>query len=204
MPRTLLDTSSKAREDTAYDQRYGKIPDDQLERIRYILGKKADNEKFNDEIQKLAKKIKRIKKKRVEFTFWKMVRPSARPRVSMRGGYVQMYVPNARENGKWFEEYFNQSNLPKISTPCSLEITIYEQTPHAFNLRQRVLAELGVLRPWKRTGDFDNYAKTIADMLQHGMLADDCLVISSQVELMYSIKPHCDIAIEYMEEFPSI
>lgn len=194
----------KTREDTAYKQKYGKIPDDPLERIQYILGRKSSNEKFNADIQKTARQIKRIKRHRVSFTLWKVIKPSARPRATMRAGYVQMYVPNAKAAGKWFEEYFKESNLPTIHTPCSLDINVYEQTPKSFSIKQTVLAELGILRPWKRTGDFDNYAKTIADMLQHGMLSDDCLIISSHVELMYSIKPRCEITIEYMDDFPNI
>ena len=204
MRTTVNENNIKVREDNAYKQKYGKIPDDPLLRIQYILGNKSKNEKFNNEIQKCAKQIKRIKRHKVSFTFWKVVKPSARPRATMRAGYVQMYVPNAAAAGRWFEEYFKQSDLPRIDTPCSLEITVYEQTPTAFSKKQKVLAELGILRPWKRTGDFDNYAKTIADMLQHGMLADDCLIVSSRVELMYSIKPRCDITMEYMESFPSI
>lgn len=204
MRSQVNENNVKTREDNAYKQKYGKIPDDKMERIAYILGNKAKNEKYNLEIQKVAKQIKRIKRHRVEFTFWKVVKPSARPRATMRAGYVQMYVPNAAAAGKWFEEYFKQSDLPRIDTPCTLEITVYEQTPSAFNKKQTVLAELGILRPWKRTGDFDNYAKTIADMLQHGMLADDCLIVSSRVELMYSIKPRCEIVMEYMDSFPSI
>jgi Holliday junction resolvase RusA-like endonuclease len=204
MRTQVNENNVKTREDNAYRQKYGKIPDDLLERIAYILGNKAKNEKYNLEIQKAIKKIKRIKRHKIQFTLWKVVKPSARPRATMRAGYVQMYVPNAATAGKWFEEYFKQSDLPRIDTPCTLEITIYEQTPSAFNKKQTVLAELGLLRPWKRTGDFDNYAKTIADMLQHGMLVDDCLIISSRVELMYSIKPRCDIVMEYMDEFPSI
>ena len=204
MRREVNENNVKTREDNAYKQKYGKIPDDHLERISYILGNKAKNEKYNLEIQKAAKQIKRIKRHKIQFTFWKVIKPSARPRATMRSGYIQMYVPNAAANGKWFEEYFKQSDLPRIDTPCTVEITVYEQTPTAFNKKQTVLAELGILRPWKRTGDFDNYAKTITDMLQHGMLADDCLIVSSRVELMYSIKPRCDIVIEYMDEFPSI
>lgn len=204
MRTQVNENNVKTREDNAYRQKYGKIPDDLLERIAYILGSKAKNEKYNLEIQKAIKKIKRIKRHKIQFTLWKVVKPSARPRATMRAGYVQMYVPNAAAAGKWFEEYFKQSDLPRIDTPCTLEITVYEQTPSAFNKKQTILAELGILRPWKRTGDFDNYAKTIADMLQHGMLTDDCLIVSSRVELMYSIKPRCDIVMEYMDEFPSI
>ena len=191
------------REDIMYEQEYGHIPNDQLDRITYILGKKADNKKFNDMITTEAKKIKRIKSTRVKFTMWKIVKPSRRPRANTQRGYVHMYVPGAKEAGDWFEEFCKENNLPFIDTPCVLNMTIYEKTPSSFSIKNKVLAELGLIRPWKRTGDFDNYAKGIADCIQHGMLADDCLVIESTQKLFYSIKPHAEVEIIYMNKFPS-
>lgn len=190
------------REDELYQQMYGDIPDDQLGRIAYILGKKANNEKFNKMIQDEAKRIKRIKMKELNFTMWKIVKPSARPRHTSRGGYIRMYVPHARENGDWFEAFAEENNLPKINTPCIINFSVYEKTPSSFSIKNKVLAELGFIRPWKRTGDVDNYAKGILDCIQHGMLKDDCLVIESTQKLFYSIKPHADIEIKYMSKFP--
>lgn len=190
------------REDKLYQEEYSMIPNTQIDRITYILGKKANNIKFNDLIAKEAKKIKRIKKIKIEFTIWKVVKPSRRPRANTRSGFVRMYVPGAAEAGSWFEEFLKENDLPFIETPCILNMDIYEKTPSNFSIKNKVLAELGLIRPWKRTGDFDNYAKGIADMIQHGMLKDDCLVIESTQRLYYSIKPHADITIEYYEKFP--
>ena len=190
------------REDVLYEKEFGHIPDNQLDRITYILGKRADNKKFNDMIAAEARKIKRIKTTKISFTMWKIVKPSQRPRANRRGGYIRMYVPHAKENGDWFEEFAKENGLPEINTPCVLNMNIYEKTPSSFNMKQKVLAELGLLRPWRRTGDFDNYAKGIADAIQHGMLSDDCLVIESTQKLYYSIKPHAEIEIIYMNKFP--
>lgn len=190
------------REEKLYEQEFGKIPDKQIDRITYILGKRADNQRFNDMIMKEARKIKRIKWETVEFTMWKIVKPSARPRANTSSGFVRMYVPGAAEAGNWFEKFYKENDLPFISTPCKLDIEIYEKTPSSFSMKNKVLAELGLIRPWKRTGDFDNYAKTIADCMQHGMLDDDCLIISASQELYYSIKPHCNVKISYMKQFP--
>lgn len=196
--------SLKAREDAAYAERFGHIPDDQLERVKYILGKKANDLKFNEDIQIKAKKIKGIRKRIVRFTMWKVVRPSARPRANTRAGFVNMYVPHAKENGIWFEEFAKENHLPFIETPCELNMKIYEKTPSSFNRTQTVLAECGLIRPWRRTGDFDNYAKGIADCIQHGMLKDDCLVYKSTQELFYSVKPHADVELIYWSKFPDV
>lgn len=190
------------RDDVMYEQEYGDIPDNQMDRIAYILGDRINNVKFNEKIAAEARRIQGIKFKRVEFTMWRIVKPSARPRVNHRGAYMRIYVPHARENGDWFQEFFKENNLPRIETPCILNMKIYEKTPSSFSIKNKVLAELGVIRPWKRTGDFDNYAKGIADAIQHGMLKDDCLVIESTQKLYYSIKPHAEIEIKYMAKFP--
>lgn len=192
------------KEDKLYQQEYGHIPDKQIDRITYILGKKANNQKFNEAIIKEAKKIKRIKMETINFTMWKVVKPSRRPRANTRGGYIHMYVPGAADAGNWFEQFAKENNLPFIETPCILNMDIYEKTPSSFSMIKKVLAELGVIRPWKRTGDFDNYAKGIADCIQHGMLKDDCLVIESTQRLFYSIKPHADVTIKYYTKFPEI
>lgn len=190
------------KEDKMYQDEFGGIPNDQVGRIKYILGKKADNEIFNKQIVACAKKVKRMRKTTLEFTMWKIVKPSRRPRANTSMGYVRMYVPGAAEAGDWFQEFAKENNLPFIDTPCELDMIIYEKTPSSFSIRNKVLAELGVIRPWKRTGDFDNYAKGVADAIQHGMLADDCLVIRSTQTLMYSIKPHAEIKITYYDQHP--
>lgn len=190
------------REDKIYADQFGHIPDDQVDRVTYILGKKANNQKYNDMIMAEAKKVQKIRTTRLKFTMWKIVKPSARPRFNRRGAYIRTYVPHARENGDWFEEFAKENNLPRIETPCILNMKIYEKTPTSFSIKNKVLAELGVIRPWKRTGDFDNYAKGIADCIQHGMLKDDCLVIESTQKLYYSIKPHAEIEIIYYNKHP--
>jgi Holliday junction resolvase RusA-like endonuclease len=192
------------KEDRLYEAEFGEIPNSQEDRLKYILGKRVDNEKFNNMIMVEAKRIQKIKYNKISFTMWKIVKPSARPRVTRNQGFMRMYVPHAAENGDWFKEFARENELPYIETPCILNMKIYEKTPSSFSIKNKILAELGLLRPWKRTGDFDNYAKGIADAIQHGMLKDDCLVIESTQKLYYSIKPHAEIEILYMKEFPEI
>ena len=192
------------REDAEYEQMFGKIPNDQLGRIAYILGSKVDNERLQKEIEKKARELKRIRHKECSFTMWKIVKPSARPRHTDRGGFIQTYVPRAKENGNWFEGFFDGTDLPIISTPCAIDIDIYEKTPSSFRMRDAVLAEMQLIRPCKRTGDVDNYAKTILDMIQHGMLAEDALVYKTEINRYYSVKPHADVRIRYLEKWPNL
>ena len=185
-----------------YEILFGDIPEDDEGRLTYILGKKIGNSKFKSEIDKIIKKFKKYKKKKIEFTWYKVLKPSARPRANMRSGLMHMYVPRAADNGKQFSEFCKENNLPIIDTPCTLNIKIYQKTPSSFSIKNKLLAEMGLIRPWGRTGDFDNYAKAVADAIQHGMLVDDCLITSSQIDKFYSIKPRVFVQIEYYEKFP--
>ena len=45
------------KEDKIYESKYGMIPDSQTERLNYILGKKASNVEFNNNVMMIAKKI---------------------------------------------------------------------------------------------------------------------------------------------------
>lgn len=199
-----MNKSKKLREDAEYDFKYGKIPNDEVERVEYIMGVKFNTDEFKEGLKKKAKEIQRIKWKEIEFTMWKLVKPSARPRHSQRNGYIQTYVPHAKENGDWFEHFFWDNDLPIIDTPCIVDMDIYERTPAGFKRRDVILAEMGIIRPWKRTGDVDNYAKAVLDMIQHGMLAEDCLVQDCNIHRRYSIKPRVTLRIKYMEKWPEL
>lgn len=189
-------------ENKEYQTKYGHIPRDTLGRISYILGKQANNDKFNDDIERSAKSIKRIKFHKVDFIMYKVLKPSARPRADGRMGYIKMYVPHAAENGEWFEAFLKEEQLPHISTPCRIDIVVHEKCPDNFSIKNKVLCELGLLKPWFRTGDVDNYAKSVLDMIQHGMLQDDCLCVDSEQHLRYSILPRVEVHIEYMDRYP--
>jgi hypothetical protein len=147
------------KDDRLYLQNFGNIPDNQLDRIAYILGKKADNSKYNDMIAKAGKQIKKIKYKKLNFTMWKLPYAAARPRIRRNAGYLHMYVPGAKKEGDWFEEFAQENQLPFIDTPCIINLNIYEKTPSSFSIKNKVLADLGLIRPWKRTGDIDNFCK---------------------------------------------
>ena len=136
---------------------------------------------------------------------YKIWKPSARPRANTTRGYVHMYVPGAKEAGDWYENFAKENNLPKnIDTPCIIDIEIHEKTPSSFSIKKKILAELGLVRPWKRTGDVDNFCKSILDALQHYTLADDCLVVETNVKLFYSARPFAKVRIRYMEKFPEV
>ena len=149
---------------------------------------------------------KGIKWKSVSFTIPTAPVPSHRPRLSNN----RIYVPGAAKNAT----YFNRHVLPTlnglmISTPCKVDARFYIKTPSSFNKIQMLLAELGLIRPWGRNGDVDNFSKTVLDQIQPnekrghvGILKDDALVFEMNSRKYYSVTPRSEVTITYMDSIP--
>lgn len=150
---------------------------------------------------------KRIKWRVVVIEIPTVPEPSHRPRLS---GY-RVYVPGAAKH----QRFFNKHVLPKldglfITKPCKVDLDIYCPTPKSFNRTQKILAEMGLLRPWVNTGDVDNYAKAALDMIQPnekrghiGIMENDCLVYEMTSRKFYSTNPRYVMTITYMDTIPS-
>ena len=186
------------KEERLYLESYGEIPDDLEGRLKCIEGKKYQNEKFDKLVNKEIKRIKRIKWIPYSFTMWKNPTPAHRPRVNNTMGFPLIYVPKAKSEANWFIEYLKEHpELPIIETPCTIDIDVYIKTPSSFSMIKKVLSELGYIRPWNKS-DWDNYAKTVCDQIQHGMLKNDSLIIEGRLSKYYSIKPRIVVSGKYL------
>lgn len=149
---------------------------------------------------------KGIKWKSVSFTIPTAPVPSHRPRLSNN----RIYVPGAAKNATFFQRHVLPTlNGLMISTPCKVDARFYIRTPSSFSKIQTLLAELGLIRPWGRNGDVDNFSKTVLDQIQPnekrghvGILKDDALVFEMNSRKYYSITPRTDVTITYMDSIP--
>jgi len=149
---------------------------------------------------------KGINWKSVTFTIPTAPVPSHRPRLSNN----RIYVPGAAKNATFFQRHV----LPTldglmISTPCKVDLRLYIKTPSSFSKIQTCLAEIGLLRPWGRNGDVDNFEKSIYDQIQpnekrghRGILADDSLIIENHTQKFYSVNPRSEVTITWMDSIP--
>lgn len=157
-------------------------------------------------VERLAGFNKGIKWKTVSFIIPIEPEPSHRPRLCGN----RIYVPGAAKH----QRYFDKNIRPKlnglfINTPCKLNADVYCKTPSSFTQTQKILAEMKILRPWGNIGDVDNFLKTLMDQIQPnehrghvGIMSNDCLVISSNVNKYYSMTPRSEITITYMAKIP--
>ena len=63
-----------------------------------------------------------------------------------------------------------------------------------------VLAQEGLIKPISG-GDWDNFAKTYCDGIQDLLIINDNIIIDGSCSKHYSIKPHVDIILSYLDDF---
>ena len=193
--------------DNIYQLKYSYIPEDLNERLKILKSCKSDKKSLELEnlINKSSKIIKKIKIKKFSFTWYSIPVPSKRPRVNLRYGFPQIYVPDAKKNMTEFERFF-KSKFPDfkiIDTPMTISISGFAPTPSGFNKLQKILAELKLIKPWGRVFDTDNFYKAAVDQIIGTVIVDDSLIDTIHGYKFYSIKPRIEYTIEYLEKFPN-
>lgn len=192
------------RSNTAlYRSQFDDIPDDLEGRLKLLMDSRYIS-RIKSATDIVIKDTKRIKRTKLTFTWYTEPHPSRRPRANLRGNHVRMYVPLAAETKLDFKEFFaeNFPGFKPIRTPMRFYIKSYLKTPVSMPRHMKILAELGVLRPWGRVGDCDNLLKTYTDCTVDSLIADDDLIDEMRSEKFYSIKPRVEFTIIYDSRFP--
>ena len=183
-----------------YDEKYGLVPTDKEERLKFLMSQAKNAEKTFAPVDGEIKRIQGIKWKTVKYVIYLIPKASPRPRRSLNGHF---YVNGAADNKRFFKNFYKETlNIPIIDTPCKFYCDSYLPIPCDMSLVNQVLAELGLIRPVKKP-DFDNLAKTYSDMTQGVLLFDDALIIEGISRKWYSCKPRIEITFKYMEDFDS-
>lgn len=185
----------KALED--YEKSYGDIPDSK-EGIMNKLLSETDLKRQKKDIFNEMERINKIKWKQFRFTIFMLPKSTPRPRFTSRGN--MFYVKGAKDNKKIFYEAMKDSGFPMIHTPMKFCCTSYLPIPSGMSKIDRILAEMGFIRPISKP-DFDNLAKTYADMIQGIVMIDDALIIEGISKKYYSHKPRIEIIIDYMDDY---
>ena len=183
-----------------YDEKYGLVPTDKEERLKFLMSQAKNVEKTFAPVDGEIKRIQGIKWKTVKYVIYLIPKASPRPRRSLNGHF---YVNGAADNKRFFKNFYKETlNIPIIDTPCKFYCDSYLPIPSDMSLVNQVLAELGLIRPVKKP-DFDNLAKTYSDMTQGVLLFDDALIIEGISRKWYSCKPRIEITFKYMDDFDS-
>lgn len=194
---------AKSSHDDLYRGQFGDIPKDLESRLTMLFDTRSIA-KIKSIVDATIKDTKRIKRTKLTFTWYTEPHPSRRPRANMRGSHVRVYVPLAAKTKEEFFEFFTKSfpSFKPISTPMRFYIKSYLKTPVSMPRHMKILAELGVFRPWGRVGDCDNLLKTYTDCTVGSLITDDDLIDEMRSEKYYSIKPRVEFTIIYDSRFP--
>ena len=182
-----------------YLMEYGDIPRRGVERISDFL-ETHNLSRLKTSIFDEVKRINRIEWKTETFTIYLLPKATPRPRSTSNGSFF--YVKGAKDNKTFFRKEVDKMDLPFITTPCRFKCISYLPIPKSMKPTDQLLAEYGFIRPISKP-DFDNLAKTYADMITDVILSDDSLVVDGYSSKYYSWKPRIEITIEYMVEHDS-
>ena len=188
-----------SKDEREYEEKYGDIPKDQQKRLDWIR-KNTKSKRAFDKLEEEIKRIKSIKWIDLSYTIYLLPKGTPRPR-SCKSGHF--YVKGAADNKRFFKKFYKETlNTPMIETPCKFYCDAYLPIPSGMNILDRMLAELGLIRPINKP-DFDNLAKTYSDMTQGILLAEDAYIIEGVSRKWYSYKPRIEIRFSYMEKCES-
>ena len=193
------------------------IPKDYQERINWIIDTyKISDAKLKDIIYTKNKMLQQMYYMPELFVvIYEIPEGSPRPRarfIKSKGnnilanarsnpGFIQVYSITGAADKKFMQEFKTNSDFDflesLIYTPCSVKYDAYFKTPSIFNSKEKMLAELGMIRPLSKP-DFDNVEKKYSDMYTGNIWVDDSIVIESNFNKYYSELPRIEITLRYM------
>ena len=116
-------------------------------------------------------------------------------------GFIQIYSITGASDRQFMKQFKTTQDFDflesLIYTPCQVHYNAYFKTPNVFNAKEKMLAEMGMIRPLSKP-DFDNVEKKYSDMYNGNIWMDDSIVISSSFNKYYSELPRIEITLRYM------
>ena len=204
---------SRKEKSFEYYDKYGLIPNDQQERLEWMV----DNFNLTDKKIKEILNAKQYIMDNLSYYDFKVVlyeEPAGTPRPRFKlvnrynlanaamtnGQFVKVFSITGAEDRRFMRQLITSGELQEFQqllyTPCRIEFNAYIHTPSNFNIVQKFLAEIGLERPINKP-DWDNIGKKYSDMMNGNIWLDDTLVIDGTIRKFYSIKPRVEINISF-------
>ena len=213
----MIKIKTRKQKTEIYNQKFSTIPKDYQERINWIIDTyKISDAKLKDIIDTKNKMLQQMYYMPELFVvIYEIPEGSPRPRarfIKSKGnnilanarsnpGFIQVYSITGAADKKFMQEFKTNSDFDflesLIYTPCSVKYDAYFKTPSIFNSKEKMLAELGMIRPLSKP-DFDNVEKKYSDMYTGNIWVDDSIVIESNFNKYYSELPRIEITLRYM------
>lgn len=196
-----------------YNEKYSSVPKEFKDRLEYICDKyNISDTQFESIIQKRQNMISNLEYYDFNIVLYEEPEGTPRPRTRIinrsniasaameNPQFVHVYSINAKDDRVYMERLIG-SGLYQLDsliyTPCILEANAYYKTPNSFTNSDIILAELGLIRRYKKD-DWDNIGKKYSDMYNLNVWLDDSFVIEGTVKKFYSILPRVEISLRYL------
>lgn len=188
-----MKSKSAKQQEKEYNEKYGHIPDNTEDILKYIEStKRLDWDKINE----LENTINKLKWHTLDILLPVIPKPSPRPR---HNSFTNtFYVVGAKENHKLIKKYLKEHDI--IYTRTHFYMETYQPTPSSMSNSEIYCAEKRLIEPLQN-GDWDNLAKTYCDMLQGELLLNDNIITRGTVQKYYSIKPRVVMKLMYQDGF---
>jgi Holliday junction resolvase RusA-like endonuclease len=155
--------------------------------------KDKDFEKIEAEIKDWADKNNYTQ---MNLVYYGEPKAQARPRKSGANGFF--YDPSKGLKQWLLAQIVSQlpPNFKPLEVALEVDMRFYRAMPTGGSKKDKILMELGVLRPIGRP-DIDNYIKLVQDALNKTLYKDDSNIVTLRAEKYYSCKPRVEIDIKF-------
>jgi len=130
--------------------------------------------------------------------------PKGRPRFFRKGKFVGTYTPKETEIAERDFKFQSIKHKPAnlLAGAIVLDVKVFRKMPKSMSKKNRILAEIGSLRPVTKP-DADNYAKLVCDAMNGIFWGDDSQIVKLTVEKLFSERPRIDVTLtneEFLKE----
>lgn len=188
-----MDNLTKMEKDYLND--FSHLPNTREELLGYI----TDNYKVDmNKVEDLREHNRKLQWNRIDIELF--LEPYGTPRPRLNNRTNSFYVKGAAEHKRIMRKLITEFNI--IYTSTKLLIKTYQRSPSTMKPHELYLAEEGIIQP-QCNPDFDNLAKTYADMMQGILIINDNIIPHATIDKFYSIKPRIQLSIIYASDFDS-
>jgi len=183
-----------------YNQKYGSIPKDYMERLKWLYQEYSYTKKDLNELLAAVDELTQTCWDHVTYIFYTDPKTTPRPRLNPKT--FTFYVSGASDNKRIFEQFreLHSDMECVVSTPCILTTKTYTRTPAAMTAKEKLAAELELIHNLNNP-DWDNAGKTYCDMIQSTLISNDSIVFRGEVEKFYSVLPRVEVTLHYMTKY---
>jgi Holliday junction resolvase RusA-like endonuclease len=197
-----------------YEEKYARVPKDFRERLDWMYDKyKVTDKKALEILNTRDSMIRDMYYETIKVILYEDPEGSPRPRFRLvnrynlsdvaksNSSFVHVYSITGKEDNAYMKRLVSSKDFEHldglICTPCDVEYRVYFKTPSSFNITQKFLCEMGLIRHIVKP-DWDNIGKKYSDMYNGNVWIDDTLTVDGTVRKFYSELPRVEINLMYM------